>query len=482
MKTLHLSFRGIILFLLTFWAGSEKMNAQTTTVDFTWAQTAPNTIQFTNTSSLAPSDRGPFDWHFSVTNPIYPAEQNWDGYNQNPQHIYFVPGKYLVTLLHWDTLNANAPDSITHWVTVTGTVICGLQSAAYWNNASCTSCRDGSASAYNNLGAAPFTFSWTNGASTDTIRNLAAGQYICTITDSLGCKTTDTASVGGINAPCSINFTYSVSPNWLMISDNSTGLTSANQLHWTASLNNQPYTGSLGGYVPAGHYYVCEVVTDSLNQGGCTGSYCDSILVPGNPPCQAAFSLTPDPNTPGNYTAANNTYDGGSPIYRYIWTWGDSTRGDTIATPTHTYSSPGQYQICLSINTYMGCTSTFCDNVTATRYAASATGTHTTINVVMGHPVMGIVEETKSLNSWSLFPNPGNEVLHLEYNLSRNSAVDIKIYNLIGQEVMLLQNNALQDAGTHRVDAALSELNAGSYLVRIITEGHSETKKLAVIR
>jgi subtilisin family serine protease/PKD repeat protein len=48
-------------------------------------------------------------------------------------------------------------------------------------------------------GAAPFTFSWNNGAlSGDFIDNLSAGIYVLTLTDANGCQSVDTATIGSI--------------------------------------------------------------------------------------------------------------------------------------------------------------------------------------------------------------------------------------------------------------------------------------------
>ena len=45
----------------------------------------------------------------------------------------------------------------------------------------------------------PFTYEWSNGATTQNLNNVAPGVYFVTITDSLGCELTEMAEVQGPN-------------------------------------------------------------------------------------------------------------------------------------------------------------------------------------------------------------------------------------------------------------------------------------------
>ncbi len=61
-------------------------------------------------------------------------------------------------------------------------------------NATCSSCSDGSAFAIPS-GIAPYTYTWSNGASTAVNATIGAGIYTVTITDALGCSTSATDTV-----------------------------------------------------------------------------------------------------------------------------------------------------------------------------------------------------------------------------------------------------------------------------------------------
>lgn len=59
---------------------------------------------------------------------------------------------------------------------------------------------DGTATATVSGGSPPFTYNWSNGQTTPTATNLAAGEYTVTVTGSDGCETVDTAAVELLNA------------------------------------------------------------------------------------------------------------------------------------------------------------------------------------------------------------------------------------------------------------------------------------------
>ncbi|HEY3386328.1 MAG TPA: SprB repeat-containing protein, partial [Saprospiraceae bacterium] len=70
-----------------------------------------------------------------------------------------------------------------------GGVCCpvGLDSGVSITNATCTDSDNGSISVFPQDGTAPYTYTWSNGASDATITGLAQGWYYVTVTDSQGC-------------------------------------------------------------------------------------------------------------------------------------------------------------------------------------------------------------------------------------------------------------------------------------------------------
>lgn len=74
-----------------------------------------------------------------------------------------------------------------------------------------TNGQNGTVAAYINSGTPPFTYSWSNGATTDTINNLVPGTYTCTVTTATGC--TDVQSVKILDATPILETKIAISPN-----------------------------------------------------------------------------------------------------------------------------------------------------------------------------------------------------------------------------------------------------------------------------
>lgn len=73
------------------------------------------------------------------------------------------------------------------------------------------------------------------------------------------------------------------------------------------------------------------------------------------------------------------------------------------------------------------------------------------------------------LNSLAVYPNPAKEVLNVKY---KSDIQDVKIYNLLGQEVLS------QKAGQSDFQLNTSKLSAGTYVVKLSAEGGQHNFKL----
>ena len=151
------------------------------------------------------------------------------------------------------------------------------------SNVTCFGGNNGSVTANATGGAAPYTYLWSNGATTQNISNLAAGTYSVTVTDSLGCRNTVSVIIhepakiegAGTSTPASCNLlngTATVQP---------IGGTAPYSYLWSNGQTSQTATG-LG----AGLYSV--QITDA---NGCTGIVYVNVLSSGLlPPPTGAIS------------------------------------------------------------------------------------------------------------------------------------------------------------------------------------------------
>ena len=78
------------------------------------------------------------------------------------------------------------------------------------------------------------------------------------------------------------------------------------------------------------------------------------------------------------------------------------------------------------------------------------------------------------------YPNPFNPSTTIRYGLPHKSAVQLTVFNTLGQRVAVLQNGE-QEAGYHEVRFDASGLSSGVYFYRIIAGDFVQTCKLLLL-
>lgn len=79
------------------------------------------------------------------------------------------------------------------------------------------------------------------------------------------------------------------------------------------------------------------------------------------------------------------------------------------------------------------------------------------------------------------YPNPFNPSTTVKFDLPENGLVALRVYDVLGREVAAPLNE-YRTAGTHEVMFNASGLSSGMYYYRIDFKGHSEIKKLMLIK
>ncbi len=90
-------------------------------------------------------------------------------------------------------------------------------------------------------------------------------------------------------------------------------------------------------------------------------------------------------------------------------------------------------------------------------------------------------EASKVCNLLGNYPNPFNPATEIRFQLSEESYITLKIYNVIGQEVAVLVDG-MRSAGVHEATWNASALPSGIYYARISSSGHSVSKRILLIK
>jgi PKD repeat protein len=183
-------------------------------------------------------------------------------------------------------------------------------------------------------------------------------------------------------------------------------------------------------YPGPGVYHACVSV---LFQGGCTAYNCREVNILGNPRICGGY-MTDSLIGPRAYNFRGfSIHAPNDQVIGFHWTFGDGTsaNGQTV---THTYSQPGNYPVCLIINTQLGCETRICRPL------------H-----VQGNNQPALI----------LSPNPVINILHVDFFSTHTEQVNIRILNITGNVVRNYVRNVTVGPNNWTYD--LSSLLPGVY-------------------
>ena len=107
-----------------------------------------------------------------------------------------------------------------------------------------------------------------------------------------------------------------------------------------------------------------------------------------------------------------------------------------------------------------------------------------TVNQIF--PISDVKEEKG--NNWNFklnqnYPNPFNPSTKISYELKETGRVIIKVYDLLGRDVMTLVNEE-QKAGTHEINFENNsdKLSGGMYIYKMVFNNYSESKKFILLK
>ncbi|OFX16949.1 MAG: hypothetical protein A2033_01310, partial [Bacteroidetes bacterium GWA2_31_9] len=269
-------------------------------------------------------------------------------------------GTYSVTVTDANSCTANSSVTISQPVAALSASIVGT-------NLTCNASANGIADLSVSGGTAIYTYLWSNGATSEDLSGLSAGNNSVTVTDSKGCQTT--ASVT-ITEPIAISLVMSKTD--VTCSGTSTGTatvtasggTSPYNYLWTGGATTQTIVGK-----PAGTYFVTVTDVNSC-------SSVSSITIA--QPSALTASISAQTNVlcnGGTNGSATVTATGGIAGYTYLWT-GGATSASTSSLSAGTYT--------VTVTDANNCTTTATATITQPALALSASTTQINVSCFGG--------------------------------------------------------------------------------------------------
>ncbi|MEO1384563.1 MAG: SprB repeat-containing protein, partial [Bacteroidota bacterium] len=192
------------------------------------------------------------------------------------------------------------------------------ESLAVDSNATCQGFLDGGLTASASDGVAPYTYSWSNTATTASITGVAAGSYTVTATDANGC-TANTSEMISEPTAVSAQITLDANVSCNGQADGSLSVTGQGGIAPYTFVWSNTSTATTIDNLSAANYTV--TVTDD---NGCTGVDTETITEPAE--LTATVTLDSDVQCNGDENGALSVLAaGGTAPYAYSWTSGDST-------------------------------------------------------------------------------------------------------------------------------------------------------------
>jgi gliding motility-associated-like protein len=234
----------------------------------------------------------------------------------------------------------------------------GVTSTITPTQPSCFGYSNGALAVVSTGGVAPYTYLWNNGATSPTITDLSAQQYILTVTDANGCDFIDTIT---LNQPDSLVAQFLIPDNFgcapfqAQLINQSIG--QYNNVLWTIGNGEVVFSPDTAYYTfnQVGCFDLTLTITSA---NGCVASNTANSAICVIPGPVASFYATTEQIDffSGQIQFVNNSYGGGN---QYFWQFGDGSQS-TQVNPAHSYPSQtiADYDVMLVAVDSNGCVDT----------------------------------------------------------------------------------------------------------------------------
>lgn len=466
-----------LMAVLFFITAATFLKAQCT-ANFSYTLNPSGNVSFISTS-VGTSSNASYYWYFGDNTSF-----NTTG-NPAATHTYSNNQTYSVTL--WVSDSITTPGC---YASVTKTLI--VNNASCLGNASFTSNQGANGAVYfydlsNTASGSSYNWAFGDGGTSVTASPThtyaTSGVYNVTLTvttPSAICTYSTIQSLTVNIVPCNLNasFTYTAGANAIVNFSSTATNTSVNTYYyWNFGDGNYGYGSTVThSYTSNNIFNVQHTVVDSVTFVYCSDTTSQAVNI-SNAPCiaNASFTMAKDSTQlPAIVWNAYVSYPAN--VVSATWNWGDGS-SSTGLFPSHTYSTAGMYNVCLTVSVSCGASTVICVNSNINK--TTANNAMITLNVVSATPT-GMKQNELNGSSVKLYPNPNNgEFEILLSGLSEKNAT-VKVYDVTGREVF--SSDEEQANGILRAKLNLSMLNSGSYFVKINSGNLVYNSKLVITK
>lgn len=363
-----------------------------------------------------------------------PYSYSWSNGSNAATISNLVAGTYTVS-----ATDANGCQYIDSVIILNNTFGFGLQSS----NTTDENCGDAIGSIDLSVagGTAPYSFSWSDGSTTEDLINLSAGTYSVTISDNAGCATIQSFTINNIINNLAAAVVGTVGDQCSTSSGSVDINVSGGQAPYSFNWNNGAFTEDLTN-VGAGSY-VCTITDAS----GCTAVVSQTIGNSNVPVVLTSAAITDATCASCTDGAVDINFQASGAPYTYNWSNGATTE-DVSGLAIGTYT--------VTVTNAAGCTFS------------------TSFTVSMGTAVMHL--ETFNLN---LYPNPSHGLVNLDFGQGVADEVNVEVFNSIGQEIF----SRAYAAGSigEVLQLELNQNYSGSFMVRVRIGDAFVVKRLELV-
>jgi PKD repeat protein len=235
------------------------------------------------------------------------------GQTQTVTYVFADTGLTTIRLL---ASNTTCSDTISQTFQVSAPLVDGSTT-----DESCTGSMDGTIDVTTTSGILPYSFLWSNGATTEDLTQVAGGAYVLTVVDSLGCITLDTLTVAtsvGIDAQFSASGTSPICPGTVLDFTNTS--TAGTTTAWFSDGISFGTNGNTTFAFPdSGSIEITLIAT----LGACADTASSVFAISAAPEVAALITNETCPESANG--AIGLTLTGGATPFTYSWSNGAST-------------------------------------------------------------------------------------------------------------------------------------------------------------